>query len=59
LASGGDDDAVKLWDLETGDAIATLRGHSSGIYAIAFSPDGRFLASGNPDKTIEVWQVAD
>ncbi|BAY37882.1 serine/threonine protein kinase with WD-40 repeats [Nostoc sp. NIES-2111] len=35
----------------------TLKGHSSDVNSVAFSPDGQFLASGSDDKTIKVWNL--
>ncbi len=37
--------------------FCTLTGHSSGVRSVAYSPDGRYLASGSWDKTIKVWEV--
>uniref|UniRef100_UPI0039C670FC hypothetical protein n=1 Tax=Umezakia ovalisporum TaxID=75695 RepID=UPI0039C670FC len=45
----------KLWDVATQEEIATLKGHSAWVYSVAFSPDGRTLASGSWD-TIKIWQ---
>ncbi|MDB9399672.1 WD40 repeat domain-containing protein, partial [Microcystis aeruginosa CS-567/02-A1] len=58
LASGSDDETIKLWNLQTQGEIATLTGHSifGSVSSVAFSPDGRTLASGSTDKTIKLWQ---
>jgi WD40 repeat protein len=36
----------------------TLTGHSGQVYSLAYSPDGRYLASGSKDRTIKIWEVA-
>ncbi|MBC1242311.1 PD40 domain-containing protein, partial [Nostoc sp. 2RC] len=38
--------------------IKTLTGHSSLVYSVVFSPDGKTLASGSSDKTIKLWDVS-
>jgi WD40 repeat protein len=49
LASGGKDNVIKIWDLNTGNVLRTLYGHGSNVNALAVSPDGKLLASGSGD----------
>jgi WD40 repeat protein len=49
LASGGADKTVRLWDLATRQTTATLGGHRTYAHAVAFTPNGRLLASAGGD----------
>ena len=55
LGSGGVDRFVRLWDIETGRMLKSLRGHTHDIRAIVFTPDGQTLATGSEDRTIRMW----
>jgi WD40 repeat protein len=57
LAGGSEDHHLYLWDVETGECLQTLRGHSDWVRRVAFSPDGQFLASSSTDRTIRLWEV--
>ncbi|MBW4457979.1 MAG: ribosome assembly protein 4 [Nostoc indistinguendum CM1-VF10] len=57
IASGSDDNTIKIWDVTTGKAIKTLTGHTSRVDSVVYSPDGRTLASGSADKTIKIWDI--
>ncbi|CAM2070290.1 Non-specific serine/threonine protein kinase [Sulfidibacter corallicola] len=46
-----------LWDLSSGERKAALSGHSAEIRGIAFSPDGKTLASASGDRKILLWDV--
>jgi WD40 repeat protein len=56
LATGGEENTVKIWDTEKGgEPLKILRGHTGDVYAVAVSPDGRWVASGGEDSTVKVW----
>ncbi|HEY9606173.1 MAG TPA: serine/threonine-protein kinase [Allocoleopsis sp.] len=57
IASGSEDNTIKVWNLRTGKLLRTLTGHSGGIRSVAISPDGKLLASGGDDKTIKLWNL--
>jgi WD40 repeat protein len=58
LASGGDDNMVRLWDVATGKEKATLLGQKDNVAAVAFSGDRKLLASVGIDGTVRLWDVA-
>jgi hypothetical protein len=55
----GTNQYIELWDAVTGDELRILQGEANTVYrALAFSPDGKMLASAGNDSTIQVWEIA-
>lgn len=72
LASGGGDYLAKIWkteDMAAGydgqgsnpghqiEPMKTMEGHSDSVFAVAFSPNGQWFASGGYDRVIRVWEL--
>lgn len=49
------DNSVHVWDPATGERLLIYSGHTADIGGLAWSPDGRSLASGSLDTTVQVW----
>ena len=55
--SGGHDNSVRVWDVETAEELLELQGHAGCVNAVVCDRSGRLLFSGSSDKTIRVWDA--
>jgi WD40 repeat protein len=48
---------VVLWDANSGQRRLTLTGHTNAVLSVAYSPNGKLLASGGSDRMVRLWDV--
>ncbi len=58
LLAAGFGNALKLWDTATGKEASDRSGHEDEVLALAWSADGRTLASGGEDQAVRVWEAS-
>jgi WD40 repeat protein len=57
VATAGNDRSVKLWNPDTGRRTKTLLSHTGRALCLAFSSDGKTLASGGKEGVICLWNI--
>ncbi len=50
---------LEIWDVAAGTLLTTLEGHADTITSLAFSPDGKYIASAGMDNQLYLWQVIE
>ncbi|EGR32555.1 WD40 repeat protein [Ichthyophthirius multifiliis] len=56
IATGGEDNTIRLWDLQNMECYLILKGHTDGIRDLISLPNG-YLISASYDKTIKMWNI--
>lgn len=75
LASASGDHSIRIWDVSSGECISVLNrrnggshggshggyhgGHDGFVFAVSYSPDGKYLASAGADRRVHLWDVTD
>ena len=57
FATGTEDGAVTVWDVDTGAVVDQFRGHSGAVMELAFSPDGATLYTVSLDRSLLAWDL--
>jgi WD40 repeat protein len=56
ICTGGADHTARIWD-ENGQVLLTLVGHTGEVTDVAWSPDGRRVATSSADRTARIWDA--
>ena len=51
--------SMRLWDVESGKLLQTFSQHANDVNDVAYCSDGKWVASGSSDKTVELWRLSD
>ncbi|KAI9832413.1 MAG: hypothetical protein M1819_004402 [Sarea resinae] len=57
MVSGSGDATARIWDCDTGTPLHTLKGHTSWVLAVSWSPDDSTIATGSMDNSVILWNA--
>ena len=57
VVTGSGDAELRLWDVQTGACLKTLKGHEQIVTSCAFSPDGSKIVTASKDRKVRIWSV--
>lgn len=59
ILSGDEDGALRKWEIETGECLDELKGHSIPVTAVSMTPDGRVAVSGDSEGVLRIWDLEE
>ncbi|KAJ1643467.1 hypothetical protein J3B02_003449 [Coemansia erecta] len=59
IASASFDGTARVWDVHSNSCLRVLSAHTEAVHCLAFSSDGRYLATGSFDKRVRIWNIKD
>ena len=59
VVSGSNDYTARIWKVESGECIKTLKGHTrtENVYSVSFSHNNQYVVSGSGDNTVRIWSM--
>ena len=59
MATGSQDKTARVWEVASGKTLRTIKDHVDFVTAVAYSPDGKWLATGSGDRSVKLYNAAD
>ena len=57
MVTGSGDSTARIWDCDTGTPLHTLKGHTSWVLAVSWSPDDTTIITGSMDNLVRLWDA--